>query len=88
MSVNLNLPTDLEETARAMAMASGEDVESFLIRQLSVSLRRQSDGRPASGSSVETLRDSLADRLARWTALHPIVGHVDDSRESIYAGRE
>lgn len=87
MSVHLNLPNDLEAAVRALAMQAGENIESFLIKQIAVSLRRQFDVRTANSVLSQT-NDSLADRLDRWTALHPVVDYVDDSRESIYAGRE
>ena len=86
MSVVLNLPSDLESKARALASARGEDVETFLVRQIAVTLKAQAE--PRAVPSKRSLNETLMDRLNRWTALHPVVGFVDDSRESFYAGRE
>ena len=86
MSVVLNLPFDLESKARALATAHGEDIETFLVRQIAVTLKAQPE--PRAVPSKRSSNDTLMDRLNRWTALHPVVSFVDDSRESFYAGRE
>jgi hypothetical protein len=82
MTLNINLSVEMEAKIRALATASGQDVEAFVLNALDEKL------------AVEDVADSAKSAesfeawLQRWIALHPQVGHtVDDSRESIYEGR-
>lgn len=86
MSIQLQLPTELELAARRQAKESGEEVETFLIRQLAISLGSFGQNEHQS-AEVPVVQQRFADRLHHWIALHPSVPHLDDSRESIYAGR-
>ena len=87
MTIHLNLPPAMEEAARRQAMLLGEDVETFLLRQLEITLQRekQEDTRP-SVASPESIA-GFKERLTKWIRLHPQVPNLDVSRESIYAGR-
>ena len=86
MNVMLNLPSDLESAARALASAQGEDIETFLVRQIALTLKPQTEGNVAAAKHSPS--ESIVDRLNRFTAMHRVTGFVDDSRESIYSGRE
>ncbi|MDB5387186.1 MAG: hypothetical protein JWM11_2832 [Planctomycetaceae bacterium] len=82
MSVNIDLPADVENILRRRAAAVGEDLASFLSQLVTESLVEDDEGVPEAISEVE-----LAQRLDAWIALHPVLDRVvDDSRESIYAG--
>ncbi len=86
MNIILNLPSDLELAARALASARGEDIETFLVRQIAVTLKSQTV--PDAVAAKHSPGESIVDRLNRFTAMHGVTGFVDDSRESIYSGRE
>ena len=86
MALHIELPVDLETALLARAAAEGKDV-STLIREVVAE-------RVAASEAAESLRPAVrssrgfAQRLQAWTDLHPRIGRpVDDSRESIYAGR-
>jgi hypothetical protein len=85
MNIVLNLPSEVESLARALAAAQGEDMEVFLVRQLANSLKAQSASRGL--ALEESSKDTLVDRLNRFAGMHPVVQFVDDSRDSIYDGR-
>ena len=82
MSLNINLPSDLEHAVRERALASGLDIDTFATRIFAEQLQDEMP-LPQAASPNE-----FRSRLDRVIALHPKSGHfIDDSRESIYAGR-
>jgi plasmid stability protein len=85
MTVSINFPTEVENALRSRAAAAGQDVESFVQRVIAESLLQDSEAPPPKRASAA----EFAKRLDSWIALHPVLGHaIDDSRESLYAGRE
>jgi hypothetical protein len=82
MNVSITLPDNVEAELARRAAAAGMDVATFVRDVVVDSL--------AEGAESETL-DSHVDfmaKLDRIIQLHPrSTGPVDDSRESIYAGR-
>jgi plasmid stability protein len=84
MTVSINLPAEIENVLRLRAAAAGQDLESFVQRVVVETVNEGVESAPRKGTSAE-----FAKRLDAWTALHPVLDHaIDDSRESLYAGRE
>lgn len=82
--MNLRLPQSLETTLKAQATAAGKDLEAFVVETLELALS-QSAEEPKASASHELFRESLQ----RVIDLHPRGNaSMDDSRESIYAGRD
>ncbi len=85
MTVNLTLPDEIERTLRMRAAAAGQDAESFLRQIVADSLSQETETPDPGAISPIDFRA----RLDAWIALHPVLNHnVDDSRESIYEGRD
>ena len=84
MNLQVNLPKALEVALKAQATAAGKDVESFVLEALELALGQGTDG-----ESTETLsHEQFRERLQQVIDLHPRGNaSMDDSRESIYAGR-
>lgn len=83
MQLSIDIPAEIEAVLRLRAEAAGEDMATFVRHVVVESLFDSSENRPLSASPAE-----FAQRLEAWIALHPVLGHaVDDSRDSIYAGR-
>ena len=85
MSIELELPPELESRLRREAELAGQDVDSYIRHLLGEQL-------PANGSVAPTesqLSDEQwRDQLLAWAESFPPVSHeVDDSRESIYEDR-
>jgi hypothetical protein len=81
MSLNINLPHDLEHAVRERALAAGLDIDTFATRIFSEKLQEDIP-KPSISSS-----DDFSEWLDSWIKLHPRVEHeVDVSRESIYEG--
>jgi hypothetical protein len=83
MTLELRLLPNVEAQLLERAAAAGQDVEQFVQDAVIQKL-----------ANVETIASSppngqdWANRLKACIDLHPVVNHfVDDSRESIYAGR-
>ncbi len=82
MNVQLNIPPETEARIRESAAAAGQDLETFVLQAVT-------------GRLVETERAPGTRNVEQWKRLlrscidlHPVTTHfVDDSRESIYAGR-
>lgn len=84
MTVLLDLPLDLERALRRRAAAAGQDVEAFVHQVVTESL----EGELSPSMEPDTSR-SFRERIDSWIALHPVLDHpVEDSRESIYSGRD
>ena len=82
--MTVNLSPEIESKVRERAAASGQDVEAFVLQAIAEKLAdADSHASPASRSQEEWKK-----KLQALIDLHPVVTHfVDDSRESIYAGR-
>jgi predicted transcriptional regulator len=83
MTLTIELSSEIEQRLQAQAAAVGCDLSSFVQRLLTENLE---DEVPIAGQP----RRSAAEFMARLQAImdrHPgSGGHLDDSRESIYAG--
>lgn len=83
MNVSITFPNDLELVLRQRAAATGQDVETFVQQLVAERLLEEERESPLNTSPAEFER-----RLDAWIQLHPVLDRaVDDSRESIYAGR-
>jgi hypothetical protein len=82
--MTLNLSSELEAIIRDRAAANGQDIEAFVLQAVAEKLAEADVQPPAASPS----NDEWKKKLQAWIDLHPVVTHfVDDSRESIYAGR-
>jgi plasmid stability protein len=83
MTLTLSFPPETEAKLRDRAAASGKDVETIV--------REAVDEKLAAEATTPGPTESAEEWVARfkaWVESHPPVTHfVDDSRESIYAGR-
>jgi hypothetical protein len=83
MTLTLSFPPETEARLRERAAASGEDVETIVRRAVEEKLAL-----PHVARQAELTHEQWSAALRAWAASHPPVTHfVDDSRESIYAGR-
>jgi hypothetical protein len=83
MTVQISLPDDLEEQLRRRAAEAGVDVETFVKNAVTDQLKAEPDLPPRRRTHEEFMR-----ALDEIIAMHPPTGgRLDDSRESIYAGR-
>ena len=83
MTVTIELSPEIELALRQRAVASGEDLETYLQQLVANSLIEESEVKLPRRSSA-----GFEQRLDAWIALHPQLDHpIDDSRESIYEGR-
>ncbi len=83
MNLILNLPPDTESKLRQMAQRTSKAPEAMALEALDEKL---ADAEPA---SVERSREAWLAGLHAWASSHQVsrAETVDDSRESIYAGR-
>jgi uncharacterized protein (DUF1778 family) len=84
IAVTLNLSSEMEARIRERAAILGQDVEDFVLQAVAEKLA-DTDSQPMTPSRDDT---QWRKKLQALMDLHPVVTHfVDDSRESIYAGR-
>lgn len=85
MTLELHIPAEVEAELRRQAEARGEDLASFVLNAVQ---ERLASAAETPGNRV--LEDEAWEReFAAWLAGHKPAGHfVDDSRESIYGGRD
>jgi hypothetical protein len=84
MQLNVNLSVEIETALRRRAAAAGEDLETFVSHVVAEEVADEVQ-RPR---KKKTSSEGFAQRLDAWTKLHPVLDRpIDDSRESIYAGR-
>jgi hypothetical protein len=84
MNVSISFPHEIEAALLRRAAAAGQDVASFVRKVVTDSLAEPDIDVPPKKQPAEFRR-----RLESWIALHPKLDHaIDDSRESIYAGRD
>jgi plasmid stability protein len=83
MNVSINLPADVETALFRRAAAAGKDVET-LVKEFVTERLVEETPPPAKPAS----HDDFMAKLHQIIDLHPTSNDpVDDSRESIYAGR-
>jgi len=83
MNVSIHIPTEIETVLRHRAAAAGTDIETLVNKLFTERLAEEYLPAPKVAS-----HDEFMARLRRVIDLHPKSnGSVDDSRESIYAGR-
>ena len=81
MTLQLSFSSETDAQLRPYAAAAGLDVAEFIIQAVEEKLSDRDSQPIAKGSDWSR-------KLAAAIELHPIVKHiVDDSRETIYAGR-
>jgi hypothetical protein len=84
VTLELKLSPETEAKVRQLAAASGKDVEAIVLEALAEKLG-DADSQPSRPSLTD---QEWRDKLRAFIDRHPVVTHfVDDSRESIYAGR-
>jgi hypothetical protein len=82
MTLHLTLSPETEAKLRQQAEQSGQDVDAFVLQAIAEKLAEAEHIPPAANG------DKWREKLQKIIAMHPDVTHfVDDSRESIYAGR-
>jgi hypothetical protein len=85
MNLNLHISSTLEEALKRQAAATGQDIESLVLKTLEESFASD-DVKPIRSQRTS---EEFATWLDSWINRHPIVNHrVDDSRESISVGRD
>jgi uncharacterized protein (DUF1778 family) len=84
MTLELQLSAEAEAKIRAQAAATGQDTAAFVLEAVSEKIADAESRQPIpTQDDTEWLR-----KLHAAIARHPVSTHfVDDSRESIYAGR-
>jgi hypothetical protein len=81
MNLKLNIPQPLAGALKSQAENSGVDVATFVIESLRAITSEHS-------STPKMNRDQFKRKLQELIDAHPKnVGHIDDSRDSIYVGR-
>jgi len=84
VTIHLSISFDLEVKPRERAAAAGKDLETFALD----ALREVVAGSNGSSAPTPLTREQRVKEWLSWTASHSRTGNiVDDSRESIYAGR-
>ena len=84
MTLDLQLSSETEAKIRASAAAAGQDVAAFVLQAVAEKLA-DAESQPANPTQSD---DEWSERLRAIIDLHPVATHfVDDSRDSIYAGR-
>jgi len=83
MNLRIELPPHIEELLKSKAAQAGLDVEAFVLETISERLEPKTDGNLSSISA-----EQFSEWIANWSKQFPVLDHqIDDSRESIYAGR-
>jgi hypothetical protein len=84
VTLKLTIPPETEAKLRTRAAALGQDMEVFVLQAVQEKLADVDTGSEIFSQG----RDDWEAKLRQCIDLHPVVTHfVDDSRESIYAGR-
>jgi hypothetical protein len=82
MTLDLKIPSATESKIREHAAAAGQDLETFVLRAVAEKLASIAEIFPARNGT------DWKSKLHACIDLHPVAtDFVDDSRESIYAGR-
>ena len=84
MTLELRIPSETEAKIREHATMFGQDVEAFVLLAVAEKLADAESHQCLAFSNGNAWKE----KLRACIDLHPTVTHlVDDSRESIYAGR-
>lgn len=82
MNLKIEVPANLEPLLRERAAQAGVPVESFVLQAVTEQLAATD----APGAAIGA--EEFSAWLRQWAAQFPKLDHeIDDSRESIYAGR-
>lgn len=82
MNISINIPDKVDATLRRKAAALGENLNEYLQRVVVEEAEEELPSPPTNEST-----ESFMTRLREMIERHGIrSGHVDDSRDSIYAG--
>jgi hypothetical protein len=88
MTLQIELPAAVETALIAQAAAEGKDVSTFVAEAVAERLVASGDDEVGAAGRGVRPPQGFSQRLQKWIELHPRTGRpVDDSRESIYAGR-
>jgi hypothetical protein len=88
MAVTLHLAPEAEQQLRARAAQQGQTVEAYLVELVERSLSQAPPSPAPAAPTGPANADDWSREWRAWAASHPPLPHpVDDSRESIYAGR-
>ena len=83
MNINIVIPDQVEAALRRKAATFGQNLDEYVQRMVAEEAEEELPV-PPKGESTEAFMTRLQSMVKR----HGIrCGHVDDSRESIYAGR-
>jgi hypothetical protein len=83
VNVSIDFPAEIETSLLRRAAAAGKDVETIVQELVAERLAEEAPPQARAAS-----HDEFMAKLQRFIDLHPASnGSVDDSRESIYAGR-
>jgi uncharacterized protein (DUF1778 family) len=84
MTLELQLSSEAEAKIREQAAAAGQDIAAFVLQAVTEKLA-DTESHAVSPTQND---NNWHEQLRALIDLHPVVTHfVDDSRESIYAGR-
>ena len=85
MTLHLELPTEIEQALRAHAEAVGQPIDTVVAECVA---QRLAEPEPAAKPSPRLSKAEFAARLHRLATQYRGPGEaLDDSRETIYAGR-
>ena len=85
MNVEISFPDEIESQLRRSAAAAGTDVGT-LVKQIVTERLIEAE---IETEAKRVTPEVFAERQAAWVKLFPVLDHaIDDSRESIYSGRE
>ena len=83
MNISIDIPDQVEAVLRRKAAISGQDLNEYLRR---VVVEEAEEELPVPPQAETT--EAYMERLRMMVERHGVrCGHLDDSRESIYAGR-
>ena len=87
-TLSISLPPETEARLRERAAAEGKDLQTYVVDALREKVAPAGANVPARSPDAADSVDAWLARFDAWTASHPrFGGDIDDSRESIYAGR-
>lgn len=84
MTLNINLPANLEYALRERATEAGVDIETYILNVVKEEIAPESSV-PLGGRITHDEFRSKLDQIIQRHGINN--GRFDDSRESIYAGR-
>lgn len=89
MTLTLELPADTEKRLREKAMAKGLTIKSYLedLVRTAVEPREMNGSNTTNQSGFHSADQWMAEHRALAKSHEHVTHYVDDSRESIYAGR-